>query len=141
MLRSAIAHHMRVDVVNIMTFDYYDGTTTDMGAAAIQAARNLHAQLHLLYPARPRRSSCGRWRATRSCPGSTTIRSKTEVTYGSDARRLLRFAQAEGIGSLSIWAIQRDNGGCPGRIDANNCSGIRQADWAFSHMLERFDSR
>jgi Glycosyl hydrolases family 18 len=25
-LRSAIAHHVRVDLVNIMTFDYYDGT-------------------------------------------------------------------------------------------------------------------
>ena len=40
---------------------------------------------------------------------------KTEVTYPRDARRLLRFAQAHGIGSLSIWAIQRDNGGCPGK--------------------------
>jgi hypothetical protein len=74
-------------------------------------------------------------------PGIDDYPRKTEVTYGSDARRLLGFARRVGMSSLSIWAIQRDNGGCPGRIDANTCSGIRQADWAFSHMLERFGRR
>jgi hypothetical protein len=39
---------------------------------------------------------------------------------------------------LSIWAIERDNGGCPGTIDSNSCSGISQPAWAFSHLLERF---
>jgi hypothetical protein len=37
---------------------------------------------------------------------------------------------------MSIWAIQRDNGGCPGAIDSNSCSGIKQPAWAFSHLLE-----
>ena len=63
-LQNAVANGTRVDVVNIMTFDYYDGVTTEMGGAAIRAARNLHRQLATLYPFRapPR---CGRWRATR----------------------------------------------------------------------------
>jgi len=39
---------------------------------------------------------------------------------------------------LSIWAIQRDNGGCPGTVDSNTCSGITQGDWDFSHLLEPF---
>ena len=123
-----------------MTFDYYDGTTTHMGAAAIQAARNLHTQLHRLYP---RKTSQELWamEGNTILPGIDDYPRKTEVTYGSDARRLLQFARRVGLSSLSIWAIQRDNGGCPGRIDANNCSGIRQADWAFSRMLERFDRR
>jgi hypothetical protein len=42
---------------------------------------------------------------------------------------------------LSIWAIQRDNGGCPGTIDSNHCSGIKQGIWAFSHLLEPFTKR
>ena len=46
------------------------------------------------------------------------------------------FARAHGLGLLSIWAIQRDNGGCPGAIDSNSCSGIKQRAWAFSHLLE-----
>ena len=43
------------------------------GAAAITAARGLHAQLHALYPHRTA-ERCGRWRATRCCRGSTTTR-------------------------------------------------------------------
>ena len=39
---------------------------------------------------------------------------------------------------VSIWAIQRDNGGCPGTIDSNSCSGIHQSRWAFSHLLESY---
>ena len=138
-LRSAIRNHTRVAVVNIMTFDYYDGTTTDMGGAAISAAEGLHRQLHALYP---RRSSRALWamEGNTILPGIDDYPRKTEVTYLSDARRLLRFSQAVGLGTLSIWAVQRDNGGCPGRIDANNCSGIQQPAWAFSHLLQRYVS-
>ena len=39
---------------------------------------------------------------------------------------------------ISIWAIQRDNGGCPGTIDSNSCSGIKQPTWAFSHIFDGY---
>jgi hypothetical protein len=42
------------------------------------------------------------------------------------------------INTLSIWAIQRDNGGCPGVTGSNSCSGIAQNTWDFSHVLEPF---
>src|SRR3954454_3873855 len=48
-LQNAVANGTRVDVVNIMAFDYYDHATTDMGTAAINAANGLIAQLHSLY--------------------------------------------------------------------------------------------
>jgi hypothetical protein len=51
---------------------------------------------------------------------------------------MLAFAQREHMSLLSIWAIQRDNGGCPGATDSNTCSGIKQSPWAFSHLLEHF---
>jgi hypothetical protein len=53
---------------------------------------------------------------------------------------LLGFAQANAMNFLSIWAIQRDNGGCPGTPDSNTCSGITQNPWDFSHILEPFTS-
>jgi hypothetical protein len=136
-LRNAIANGTRVDVVNIMTFDYYDGVTTDMGAAAISAARGLHRQLHALYP---HRSSRRLWamEGNTILPGIDDYPRKTEVTTLADAARLLGFARTVGIGTLSMWAIERDNGGCPGRIDSNTCSGIVQPRWAFSHLLEPF---
>jgi len=138
-LQNAIANGTRVDVVNIMTFDYYDKVTTDMGAAAISAARGLHAQLASLYPSK---TSAQLWamEGNTILPGIDDYPKKTEVTYLADAQRLLDFAQANGINTLSIWAIQRDNGGCPGVTDSNSCSGIVQNTWDFSHLLEPFTS-
>ncbi len=49
---------------------------------------------------------------------------KTEVTTIADAQEVLAFAQTNGLAALSIWAIQRDNGGCPGRSGSGSCSGI-----------------
>jgi hypothetical protein len=136
-LQNAIANGTRVDVVNIMTFDYYDRVTTDMGAAAISAAQGLHSQLAALYPSK---TSAQLWamEGNTILPGIDDYPRKTEVTYPADAQRLLDFARANGISTLSIWAIQRDNGGCPGQTDSNSCSGIVQNPWDFSHLLEPF---
>jgi hypothetical protein len=62
----------------------------------------------------------------------------TEVTDLADAQQLLDFARLKGMSTLSMWAIQRDNGGCPGGRAANDCSGITQSTWAFSHLLAPF---
>src|SRR5262245_881066 len=133
-LQNAVANNARVDTVNIMTFDYYDHVTTQMGAAAISAAQGLHAQLASLYPAK---TSAQLWamEGNTILPGIDDFPKKTEVTYLADASQLLAFAQTNGIGTLSIWAIQRDNGGCPGGRDKNNCSGIVQNTWDFTHLL------
>jgi len=136
-LQNAAANNARVDVVNIMTFDYYDHVTTDMGAAAISAAQGLHAQLATLYPSK---TSAQLWamEGNTILPGIDDYPKKTEVTSVADAQRLLAFASANGIGTLSIWAIQRDNGGCPGGRDKNDCSGIVQNTWDFSHVLNPY---
>jgi hypothetical protein len=73
-------------------------------------------------------------------PGIDDLRKKTEVTYEPDATTMLRFAQSNDMNFLSIWAIQRDNGGCPGTVDSNTCSGITQNTWDFSRILEPFTS-
>jgi hypothetical protein len=136
-LRDAVRRGTAVGVVNIMTFDYYDGTTTDMGGAAVHALRRLHAQLHRLYPAR---SSRRLWsmEGTTIMAGIDDYPKKTEVTHPDDAVRLVRFARARGMTLLSMWSIQRDNGACPGTLGDDSCSGIVQKPWAFSHRLERF---
>jgi hypothetical protein len=51
---------------------------------------------------------------------------------------MLAFAQANSLNFLSVWAIQRDNGGCPGTADSNTCSGTTQSTCDFSHALEPF---
>lgn len=137
-LQNAASEGAHVDVVNIMTFDYYTGSgPLNMGAEALSAAESVHGQLASLYP---KDSQQELW-ATEGItflPGIDDNSSKTEVTYFSDAQRILDFARSHGLGLLSIWAIERDNGGCPGTIDSNSCSGITQGTWAFSHLLESF---
>jgi hypothetical protein len=137
-LKNAAANGARVDTVNIMTFDYYlakEPKPLDMGGLAITAATNVHRQLAALYPGSSSRKLWAMEGIT-ILPGIDDYPGKTEITYLSDTRRILAFAQAHGLGLLSIWAIQRDNGGCPGAIDSNSCSGIKQPAWAFSHLLE-----
>ncbi|HKD95991.1 MAG TPA: chitinase, partial [Micromonosporaceae bacterium] len=136
-MQNAVANNTRVDVVNIMTFDYYDHVTTQMGAAAISAAQGLHSQLATLYPGKT-------WAQLWAMEGNTLMNGiddypkKTEVTTVADAQQLVAFAQANGLNTLSIWAIQRDNGGCPGARGKNDCSGIAQNTWDFTHAMQPF---
>jgi hypothetical protein len=136
-MQNAKANGTRVDVVNIMTFDYYDRTTTDMGAAAVSALNGLHSQLATLYPAK---TNAQLWamEGTTLMPGLDDYPRKTEVTGQADATRVLNFARSNGVNTLSMWAIQRDHGGCAGQTGANNCSGIVQNDWDFTHILAPF---
>jgi hypothetical protein len=136
-LRNAKANGTRVDGVNIMAFDYFDGITTDMGAAAIGSARGLFKQLKALYPTKTSAQLWGMVGIT-MMPGIDDDARKTEVTRLVHVKRVYAFAMSVGIGTLSIWAIQRDNGGCPGRAGWNTCSGIAQSRSAFSHVLSPF---
>jgi hypothetical protein len=136
-LRNAIANGTRVDVVNIMTFDYYDRVTSDMGAAAISAANGLFAQLQTLYPAKTPAQLWAMVGIT-LMPGLDDYPRRTENTSVADAQRVLDFARLNGLNTLSIWAIQRDNGGCPGQTGSNDCSGIVQNTWDFTHLLQPF---
>src|SRR5919198_6457165 len=138
-LQNAIDNGTRVDVVNIMAFDYYDRVTTDMGTAAVKAATGLIAQLHSLYPAKTTAQLDAMVGIT-LMPGLDDYPKKTEKTTLAHAQQVYDYARAHGFDTLSIWAIQRDNGGCPGSTGSNSCSGIVQNTWDFSHVLEPFTS-
>jgi hypothetical protein len=102
-LRNAVANGTRVDVVNIMAFDYYDRATTDMGTAATNAAEGTAAQLDAIgLPARI---------GITLMPGLDDYPKKTEKTTLAHAQHVFDYAQANDVDTLSIWAIQRDKGG------------------------------
>jgi Glycosyl hydrolases family 18 len=129
-LQNAIMNHTRVDVVNIMAFDYYDRVTTDMGTAATNAADRTAAQLRNL--------GLNATIGITLMPGLDDYPKKTEKTTRDHAQQVLDYARANGLSTLSIWAIQRDNGGCPGVTGSNSCSGIVQDTWEFTHLLQPF---
>jgi hypothetical protein len=138
-LQDAVTEGATVTSVNIMVFDYYIAKegVVEMGTAAENAATNTHTQLQSIFP---NLTSAQIWNTEGMTllPGIDDLRKKTEVTYEPDATTMLGFAQNNNMNFLSIWAIQRDNGGCPGTVDSNTCSGITQSDWDFSHILEPF---
>jgi hypothetical protein len=71
-------------------------------------------------------------------PGLDDYPRRTEKTTVANAQHVLDYARANGLSTLSIWAIQRDNGGCPGVTGSNSCSGIVQDTWEFTHLLQPF---
>jgi hypothetical protein len=135
-LQDAVVEHAKISVVNIMTFDYYLGTTEDMLADAESAATAAHDQLAALYPGVPARALWGRLGITQM-PGIDDF-GPAETFPVADAPAFLRWAAVHGIGELSMWALQRDNGGCPGTSGAGGCSGVDQPAWYFSHVFEPF---
>ncbi|GGN04669.1 chitinase [Streptomyces fuscichromogenes] len=135
-LQNAVANHARVDVVNIMTFDYYDGAAHDMAADTRTAADGLHTQLQALYPHKSAKDLWGSVGVT-EMPGIDDF-GPAETFTTQNAATVERWAAARGIDTLSFWALQRDNGGCVGTGGANACSGIAQDTWYFSHTFARF---
>ena len=138
-LQNAVTNGATVSSVNIMVFDYYqrNAGTVNMGDAATQAATNTEAELASIYPSL---TTAQLWamEGMTLLPGIDDYPKKTEVTYLADAQTMLDLAQSEGMNFLSIWAIQRDNGGCPGTRDSNTCSGITQNTWDFTTKLKPF---
>ena len=138
-VQSAATYGAAVNSVNVMAFDYYiagEGTV-EMGQAAENAVTNTEAQLATIYPSD---TSAQLWNmmAVTLLPGIDDYPKKTEVTSVADAQTVENFAVAHNMNLLSIWAIQRDNGGCVGSTDSNTCSGIAQNTWDFSNVLNPF---
>ena len=135
-LQNAVADHAKIATVNIMTFDYYLGTQQDMVADTESAAAGVFGQLRSLYPWAP---AWELWHTigVTEMPGIDDF-GPAETFSTADAATILFWARQHGIGMISFWALQRDNGGCPGTKGANACSGLSQPTWYFSHVFEHF---
>jgi chitinase len=137
-LQNAVANNAKIDIVNMMTFDYYDNASHNMATDTQTSANGLVNQLRTLYPGK---TTAQYWAMVGIIemigvddfgPAETfTIANATTVT---------NWAKAQGISALSFWALQRDNGGCPGGAAADNCSGVAQSTWQFSKIMQSFTS-
>jgi hypothetical protein len=135
-LQNAVAEHAKIAVVNLEAFDYYFGTQQDMLADAEGAATGLEAQLATLYPGVPAKALWEKVGIT-EMPGIDDF-GPDETLSTSQAPALEQWAAAHGLGELSIWALQRDNGNCPGTKGAGACSGVTQPTWYYDHVFEPF---
>ncbi|MGC5360648.1 glycosyl hydrolase family 18 protein [Streptomyces sp. DT24] len=135
-LENAKSNGAKVDVVNLMTFDYYDGASHNMAQDTQTAAAGLRDQLADLYPDRTASQLWGMIGVT-EMPGIDDY-GPAETFTTADATAVYNWAVSRNINTLSFWALQRDNGGCPGTGGSDTCSGIAQDTWYFSHTFAPF---
>jgi chitinase len=141
-LTNALKNGVRVDIVNIMTFDYYDDQAHEMARDTKTAAAGLIGTLHTLYPDR---STDRLWRMVGITEmlgiddyGSGGETGPLEIFTIADARNITEWARDKNIAELSFWALGRDNGACPGTPGSDNCSGVAQSTWQFTHIMTPF---
>lgn len=137
-LKNAVSNNARIDVVNLMTFDYYDNAAHDMAAETQTAATGLYNQLAKLYPAKTPAQLWGSIGITEMV-GIDDFGAAETFTV-ANATTVYNWAVSKGINTLSFWALQRDNGGCPGTGGRDDCSGISQGTWDFTHVFAPFTS-
>jgi hypothetical protein len=140
-VRSAVKHGARIDVVNVMAMDYGDSAAPKpagrMAAYAIDAAKTVHGQLAKLHP---HVHGSALWRMVGVTPMIGVNDSSDEVFQLADARRLVSFARAKHLGRLAFWAATRDHQ-CAGGAQSSaqdDCSSVLQPNWAFSRAFAAF---
>jgi len=137
-LQNAVANGARVDVVTMMTFDYYDNAAHQMATDTQTSANGLVSQLASLYPGKTQAQLWAMVGIIEMVGVDDFGPAETFTT--ADATTVYNWAVSKGINTLSFWALQRDNGNCPGSSAADNCSGVSQSLWQFSHTFEPFTS-
>jgi glycosyl hydrolase family 18 (putative chitinase) len=134
-LQNAVANHARIDIVNIMTFDYYDdqsnacqagnGPAHEMGDDTVTAAGHLLATLRGIYPHRP---DTQLWRMIGITEDVGRDDFGTCETFTTDdAHMIARWAISQRLAEISFWSIQRDT---------TARSHVPQTDWQFSQTFE-----
>ncbi|MYS50063.1 hydrolase [Streptomyces sp. SID6013] len=130
LLASANDHGVRVATVNLMTMNYGESYTDDMGDYALASAKAAHTQLRDVFDT----SDADAWRgmALTSMLGVNDVAGETFTL--DDAAEVRTFAEEKGIAWVSVWAAFRDKrcGGDATAADAlTTCSGVEQEDGAF----------
>lgn len=105
--------------VNIMAMDYGDTYTNDMAEYAIQAAKNVHAYLQLLYP---NANDAALWQMIEVTPMIGVNDISIEQFTLNNAETLKQFANQLQLGALSMWDINRDKP-CADKTTNLYCSG------------------
>ncbi len=124
-----------VSAVNIMAMDYGPAYSGDMGTYAEQAATATQAQIKGVLGL----SDAEAWKAVAVTPMIGVNDVTTEVFKVDDATQLVKFAEAKGLGWLSMWSGTRDKA-CEGGSTAVSptCSSIAQEPLAFTKAFAAY---
>ncbi|MFI1506742.1 cellulose binding domain-containing protein [Streptomyces sp. NPDC020597] len=136
LLAGARSAGVRIAAVNIMAMDYGPAYGGDMGTYAEQAATATQAQIKSVLAL----SDGAAWKTVAVTPMIGVNDVASEVFTVQDAAQLVAFAEARGLGWLSMWSATRDRqcpGGARNTADAT-CSSVLQAGSAFSKAFAAY---
>lgn len=136
---SALQAGVKLAGVNVMAMDYgeYAAPTSGpnaqtMGTYAIDAAQSTYLQLSALY------NTYGLtygWSQLGVTPMIGVNDVTSEVFTLTDAQALESFAEAKGLGMLSMWSLLRDNPGTLGQV-SESTSGMNYPADSFSKVFD-----
>jgi hypothetical protein len=133
-LAAAKSAGTRIDLINVMTMDYYGSYDTGgaaMGADAVDAAQATLAYAQTLWPG-----------MTYASIGVTPMIGQNddpaEVFTEADAQTLVSFATQNHLGRLAFWSVDRDQpcGGSASGLPA--CSEISQQPLDFTKIFLKY---
>ncbi|WP_031515899.1 chitinase [Streptomyces sp. NRRL F-5123] len=129
-IKAAKTAGVKIDVVNIMTMDYYSGTGTEMGQGSVAAAQATLGQMQSV--------DAG---YTYANLGITPMIGKNDdgSTFTlADAQTVESFAEQHGVGRLAFWAVTRDQA-CGGSANGlSTCSQISQSTLQFTDIFLKY---
>ncbi|SEG48762.1 chitinase [Actinacidiphila yanglinensis] len=129
-LKAAKTAGVKIDVVNIMTMDYYSGTGTEMGQGSVAAAGATLSQMQSVDSS-----------YSYANLGITPMIGKNDdgSTFTlADAQTVESFAAQHGIARLAFWSVNRDQP-CSGSANSlPTCSEISQNSLAFTDAFLQY---
>ncbi|MFI6038752.1 chitinase [Streptomyces sp. NPDC051315] len=134
LLTSANKYDVQVSTVNLMTMNYGESYTGDMGGYAITSATAAHTQLKEMFGT----TDAAAWKgmALTSMIGVNDVDNETFTL--ADAAQVRTFAEGKGISWVSMWSTFRDQR-CEEGSSADDalttCSGVEQEDGAFAEAF------
>lgn len=132
-LQAAKSDGARLDVINVMTMDYYGSwdTNPDMGGYATQAASATLSYAQTLWPS----DSYANIGIT---PMIGQNDDSAEVFSEANAQTVVNFAKSNGIGRLAFWSVDRDQP-CTGSVSGlPACTEINSQPLDFTKIFDQY---
>jgi Glycosyl hydrolases family 18 len=136
-LRAAIQVGARIDIINIMDFDY-GGPAATQAEADIAIAEQVHAQLKALWPAWSDADAYAHL-GLQLMNGHTD--QPSELFTVDTFKALLAYAQQKHLGWFANWALNRDRS-CDPSVPHNwaegFCSSVSQQPYEFTKIVAQY---
>jgi chitinase len=132
-LQAAKNDGARLDIINVMTMDYYGSwdTNPDMGAYATQAAAATLSYAQTLW-------SSDTYANIGITPMIGQNDDAAEVFSEANAQTVVNFAKSNGIGRLAFWSVDRDQP-CTSTVSGlPSCTQISQQPLDFTKIFDQY---